>query len=321
MRSRLRVFGETVDKLEADGDLMGRQLAELEEAKSQAEFQMRNQVRQVEVKAAGLEDQLQRAKSMLEEEEAKGEDMAIKLRSSIREFEMGKSRLVEVERECALRVSEVQIEKAKEMSGLKQQMVVLEHRAIDAESRVYACDKEMAEMAVKQREEMERLEIDFVRERREFAEEIQRQEELKAELVAKMKSMAMRIEEVEEERQNYRQERNRMLRGFDEDIRAVATEREVMRRELEHLKGEMDQGIKQKYSKGKKYKTPHEDSGSDSSTELATKCRRYSKLIHKLRDKLALTQVGDPNDNSSIFQGGRREAATGEGGHGRLCQP
>ena len=215
----------------------------------------------------------------------------------------------------------MQIEKAKEMSGLKQQMVVLEHRAIDAESRVYACDKKMAEMAVKQREEIERLEIDFVRERREFAEEIQRQEELKAELVAKMKSMAMRIEEVEEERQNYRQERNRMLRGFDEDIRAVETEREVMRRELEHLKGEMDQGIKQKYSKGKKYKTPHEDSGSDSSTELATKCRRYSKLIHKLRDKLALTQVRDPNNNSSIFQGGRREAATGEGGHGRLCQP
>ena len=35
-----------------------------------------------------------------------------------------------------------------------------------------------------------------------------------------------------------------------------------------------------------------EDSGSNSSsTELATKCRKYSKLIHKLREKLALTQV------------------------------
>ena len=76
-----------------------------------------------------------------------------------------------------------------------------------------------------------------------------------------------------------------MLRGFDADMRMIENEKEDMRRELERLREEVD-----KRRKGGKRIV--EDSGSDSSsTELATKCRKYSKLIHKLREKLALTQV------------------------------
>ena len=284
----MRLLDETVARLEADGGRMVRQVAEIQEAKSQAEVEMRTQVRQAEVKATGLEAQMEKLTSRLDEEEAKGEEMVVRLRSSSRELETGRSRLVEVERECTLRVSELQIEKAKEVSGLKQEMILLEHRAIDADSRVSAAHKQVAEMAEKQRKEVERLEIEIARERREFSEEIQKLEESKGELGAQMKSMAMRIEEVEEERQNYRQERDRMLRGFDEDMRLVESEREGMRRELEHLREDAE---KKGRKRGGGNKRIVEDSGSDSSTELATKCRKYSKLIHKLREKLALTQV------------------------------
>ena len=283
LRCQLRLLGDTVAKLEADGTRMERQLQEVQEAKSQAELETRTQVRQAEVKAAGLEAQMEKVMRRLDEEEAKGEEMVVRLRSSSRELEIGRSRQVELERECTMRVSEVQIEKAKEVSGLKQQMILLEHRAIDAESRASASDRQVAEMAERQRKEVERLEIEIARERKDFSEEIQKLEESKA---AQMKSMAMRIEEVEEERQNYRQERDRMLRGFDEDMRMVESEREGMRRELEHLREEME-----KRRKGGGRRIGEDSGSSDSSTELATKCRKYSKLIHKLREKLALTQV------------------------------
>ena len=293
LRSQMRRLGETVEKLEADGSRLERQLADLQEAKSQAEVEMRNDARQAEVKAAGLEAQMETLMMMRNEAETKLEEMMIRVRSSSRELEIGRSRLVETERECAMRVSEVEIEKAKEVSGLKQQMIVLEHRAIDADSQVKASDKQVAEMGAKQRKEVERLEIEIARERKEFSEEIQKLEESKAELVAQMKSMAMRIEEVEEERQNYRQERDRMLRGFDEDMRLVEREKEGMRRELNHLREELEKRSKEKGGHGRRQQAIGEDSGSESSTELATKCRKYSKLIHKLREKLALTQVGE----------------------------
>ena len=293
LRARVRGLSEMVEKFESDRSRMVRQLAEIQETASKAEMELRSQARHAEVKVAGLEAQVESLVSRLAEEEEKREEMVVRARSSSRELEIGKSKLIEMERECSLRVSEVQIEKAKEVSGLKQQMIILEHRAIDAESRVSACDKQAGEMVEKNREEVERLEVEIVRQRKELSEEIQRMEEQKAELVAKMKSMAMRIEEVEEERGNYRQERDRMLRGFDEDMRIVENEREGMRRELELLRGELDRRSKNKGGGQRQSKKQLSiDSGSDSSTELATKCRKYSKLIHKLREKLALTQVG-----------------------------
>ena len=42
--------------------------------------------------------------------------------------------------------------------------------------------------------------------------------------------------QVEEERQHYREERDRMLRGFDVDMRRVEEEREEMGRELAFLR-------------------------------------------------------------------------------------
>ena len=134
---------------------MVRQLAEIQETASKAEMELRSQARHAEVKAAGLEAQVERLVSRLGEEEEKREEMVVRARSSSRELEIGKSKLIEMERECSLRVSEVQIEKAKDVSGLKQQMIILEHRAIDAESRVSACDKQVDEMAEKNREEVE----------------------------------------------------------------------------------------------------------------------------------------------------------------------
>ena len=55
----MRGLSETVEKFESDRSRMVRQLAEIQETSSKAEMELRSQVRQAEVKAAGLEAQVE----------------------------------------------------------------------------------------------------------------------------------------------------------------------------------------------------------------------------------------------------------------------
>ena len=318
LRSRLKSLVEAKEEVEGEARRVARQLGQVQEAGAQVEADLKAKLRQMEGRAAGLEQQVEVLQGRLDGEEARVEELGRRSRTSTREVEVSKSRLAQVEGDCALKVSQVQVERAREVAGLKQQLLAWEQRAGEAEARLEVGEKEWLEAGVRHRLELERAEGEVEEAKRQLCEAMQKAEERRGELGLQLRGLSERLEEVEEERQHYRQERDRMLRGFDEDMRKVEQEREDMGRELVFLRQEVERRRSGAGEASMKI-TRKEKVDKEASDDLTIKCKKYSKLIHKLRERLALTKVSSP-DLSSSCPGRGRAGHAGEESHGGVCQ-
>ena len=128
------------------------------------------------------------------------------------------------------------------------------------------------------------------------------------ELQSKLKGLGMAIHEVEDENLRLKNERSCMVRDFNEDMSRISLQNQDMKEEILYLKDQLaTSGRSKRYNqenviKQEDKKPPHNDPSlkmqpqvnEEDHTDLRKKCRKYNKLIHKLREKIAMFEtMGD----------------------------
>ena len=125
------------------------------------------------------------------------------------------------------------------------------------------------------------------------------------ELQSKLKGLGMAIHEVEDENLRLKNERSCMVRDFNEDMSRISLQNQDMKEEILYLKDQLATSGRSKrinqenVIKQQDKKPPHNDPSlkmrpqvnEDDHTDLRKKCRKYNKLIHKLREKIAMFET------------------------------
>ena len=122
------------------------------------------------------------------------------------------------------------------------------------------------------------------------------------ELQSKLKGLGMAIHEVEDENLRLKNERSCMVRDFNEDMSRISLQNQDMKEEILYLKDQLATSGRSKrinqenVIKQQDKKPPHNDPSLKmrpkvNEEDLRKKCRKYNKLIHKLREKIAMFET------------------------------
>ena len=122
------------------------------------------------------------------------------------------------------------------------------------------------------------------------------------ELQSKLKGLGMAIHEVEDENLRLKNERSCMVRDFNEDMSRISLQNQDMKEEILYLKDQLATSGRSKrinqenVIKQEDKKPPHNDPSLKmrpkvNEEDLRKKCRKYNKLIHKLREKIAMFET------------------------------
>jgi chromosome segregation ATPase len=171
--------------------------------------------------------------------------------------------------------------------------------------------KELSEIKERHAIEIQKREEELMETKVSSQDTMQQYEDRQAELGMKIKTLGLTIQDFQEEKDLYKEERAHMLQDFDEDMRRISFENESMKKEITFLRNKLDTVVKEKKEMEQftsdREKELTEDlkalekkmlamrgrslGQNEKTSELSKKCRKYNKLIHKLRDKLALIQA------------------------------
>ena len=315
LRNKIRNLTSCMEEYEAETRKQNKQMNEIESNNIKLESDLKMRLKQAETKCIGLEKQLANIMNELTRKDASLNDMNQKLKSVQKEFDLCKIELEEKQRICDIKIGDFEINKAKEFSGLKREISLSQQKIIDNQKIVESQSKELSEIKERHSIEIQKCEEELMESKAGFQDTIQQYEDRQAELGLKIKTLGLTIQDFQEEKDLYKEERTNMLKDFDEDMRRISFENSSMKNEIKFLRDDLERvhlekknleqlsadrekeltndlkTIENKMITMKGRLLDQNEKEDEKSSELSRKCRKYNKLIHKLRDKLALIQA------------------------------
>ena len=307
MKNKMITVTESNQDLEYQNNQLRKKLQENESFSTGLESGIKLKLKQTEATVAGLEKQIETFVTEIAEKEKHATGLEDELKLLVKQAEIDKENLNDNERKLQVKLSLFEVAKAKEFSTLKKEVALLTASKIEQSSIIEDLQKELS--VIKENHNVEiRVKDDEVSElKNDLEESMQDFETKKVELHSKLKGLGIAIQDVEDENNRLKNERSRMIRDFNEDMSRVSFQNQDMLEEIKFLKSQLgvdtSKNLNQdsiiRIDKKKEHNTPsrmlqtENNNGSlpDDHTELQKKCRKYNKLIHKLREKIVLLEA------------------------------
>lgn len=273
------------------------------ESKSQdLESGMRLNLRQSTAKISGLEKLIESLYEEIAEKEKDKLDQEDRLRTLIKDNETDKEKLGESERNVQVKISSLEMSKAREFSSLKRELSLLNQKKSEMDFIIENLQKELDDIKEKHNVNVSVKDEEILELKCDLQDSIQNFETQKMELQSKLKGLGMALHDVEDENQRLKNERARMVRDFNEDMSRISFQNQDMKENIQFLKDQLGANWTSKSQSGRNQEDAikHGDKlthkglspqfearvNEDDYTELHKKCRKYNKLIHKLREKI-----------------------------------
>ena len=157
-------------------------------------------------------------------------DMNQKLKSLQKEFDLCKIELEEKQRICDMKIGDFEINKAKEFSGLKREISLSQQKIQDNQKIIQSQSEELSEIKERHSIVIQKCEEELMESKAGFQDTIQQYEDRQAELGLKIKTLGLTIQDFQEEKDLYKEERTNMLKDFDEDMRRISFENSSMKK-------------------------------------------------------------------------------------------
>ena len=271
------------------------------ESKSQdLESGMRLNLRQSTAKISGLEKLIESLHEEIAEKERDKLDQEDRLRTLIKDNETDKEKLGESERNVQVKISSLEMSKAREFSSLKRELSLLNQKKSEMDFIIESLQKELDDIKEKHNVNVSVKDEEILELKCDLQDSLQNFETQKMELQSKLKGLRMALHDVEDENQRLKNERARMVRDFNEDMSRISFQNQDMKENIQFLKDQLGANWTSKSSPNQEDAIKHDDKlthkglsphfddrvNEDDYTELHKKCRKYNKLIHKLREKI-----------------------------------
>ena len=311
-----QVLSESNEDLRTKNIDLQKKILETESKTEALESGMKLNLRQSDARVAGLEKLVESLHAEIAEKEADRLTQEARLRTLIKENQSDKEKLGESERsvqvnndnndndndddDVQVKLSSLEVSKAREFSSLKRELSLLTQKKSDLDCVIENLQKELGEIKEKHNVEVSVKDEEILELKCELQDALQRFERREVELQSKCKGLGMAIQDVEDENQRLKNERSRMLRDFNEDMSRLSFQNQDMKEEIQFLKDRVGanktskRGLHQENAIKQDDKPRHNGPSpkfqaqvnEDDYTELNKKCRKYNKLIHKLREKI-----------------------------------
>ena len=290
-----------------------KRIQEIESKSQDLESGMRLNLRQSSAKILGLEKLIESLHEEIAEKERDKLDQEDRLRTLIKDNETDKEKLGESERNVQVKISSLEMSKAREFSSLKRELSLLKQKKSEMDCVKESLEKELDEIKGKHNVNVSVKDEEILELKCDLQDSMQNIETQKMELQSKLKGLGMALHDVEDENQRLKSERSRMVRDFNEDMSRISFQNQDMKEEIRFLKDQLGANWTSKSSgHNQKGAIKHDDKlddkltqkvlspkfqaqvNEDDYTELHKKCRKYNKLIHKLREKIS--QLGSSEE-------------------------
>ena len=290
-----------------------KRIQEIESKSQDLESGMRLNLRQSSAKILGLEKLIESLHEEIAEKERDKLDQEDRLRTLIKDNETDKEKLGESERNVQVKISSLEMSKAREFSSLKRELSLLKQKKSEMDCIKESLEKELDEIKGKHNVNVSVKDEEILELKCDLQDSMQNIETQKMELQSKLKGLGMALHDVEDENQRLKSERSRMVRDFNEDMSRISFQNQDMKEEIRFLKDQLGANWTSKSSgHTQKGAIKHDDKlddkltqkvlspkfqaqvNEDDYTELHKKCRKYNKLIHKLREKIS--QLGSSEE-------------------------
>ena len=281
------------------------------ESKSQdLESGMRLNLRQSAAKISGLEKLIESLHEEIAAKERDKLDQEDRLRTLIKDNETDKEKLGESERNVQVKISSLEMSKAREFSSLKRELSLVNQKKSEMDFTIENLQTELDSIKEKHNVNVSVKDEEILELKCELQDSVQNFETQKMELQSKLKGLGMALHDVEDENLRLKNERARMVRDFNEDMSRISFQNQDMKENIQFLKDQLganwtsksghhhnqEDAIKQDDKLTHKGLSPQFQArvNEDDFTELQKKCRKYNKLIHKLREKIS--QLGSSEE-------------------------
>ena len=285
-----------------------KRIQEIESKSQDLESGMRLNLRQSTAKILGLEKLIESLHEEIAEKERDKLNQEDRLRTLIKDNETDKEKLGESERNVQVKISSLEMSKAREFSSLKRELSLLKQKKSEMDCIRDNLQKELDEIKEKHNVNVSVKDEEILELKCDLQDAIQNIETQKMELQSKLKGLGMALHDVEDENQRLKNERSRMVRDFNEDMSRISFQNQDMKEEIRFLKDQLGANWTSKSGHNQKDAIKHDDKltqkvlspkfqaqvNEDDYTELHKKCRKYNKLIHKLREKIS--QLGSSEE-------------------------
>ena len=289
-----------------------KRIQEIESKSQDLESGMRLNLRQSSAKILGLEKLIESLHEEIAEKERDKLNQEDRLRTLIKDNETDKEKLGESERNVQVKISSLEMSKAKEFSSLKRELSLLKQKKSEMDCIRENLQKELDEIKEKHNVNVSVKDEEILELKCDLQDAIQNIETQKMELQSKLKGLGMALHDVEDENQRLKNERSRMVRDFNEDMSRISFQNQDMKEEIRFLKDQLGANWTSKSGHNQMDEIKLDDKlddkltqkvlspkfqaqvNEDDYTELHKKCRKYNKLIHKLREKIS--QLGSSEE-------------------------
>ena len=305
-------LNESNEDLRTKNKNFQKRIQEIESKSQDLESGMRLNLRQSSAKILGLEKLIESLHEEIAEKERDKLNQEDRLRTLIKDNETDKEKLGESERNVQVKISSLEMSKAREFSSLKRELSLLKQKKSEMDCIRDNLQKELDEIKEKHNVNVSVKDEEILELKCDLQDAIQNIETQKMELQSKLKGLGMALHDVEDENQRLKNERSRMVRDFNEDMSRISFQNQDMKEEIRFLKDQLGANWTSKSGHNQKDAIKHDDKlddkltqkvlspkfqaqvNEDDYTELHKKCRKYNKLIHKLREKIL--QLGNSEE-------------------------
>ena len=283
-----------------------KRIQEIESKSQDLESGTRLNLRQSAAKILGLEKLIESLHEEIAEKERDKLDQEDRLRTLIKDNETDKEKLGESERNVQVKISSLEMSKAREFSSLKRELSLLKQKKSEMDCIKESLEKELDEIKGKHNVNVSVKDEEILELKCDLQDSMQNIETQKMELQSKLKGLGMALHDVEDENQRLKNERSRMVRDFNEDMSRISFQNQDMKEEIRFLKDQLGANWTSKSSGHNQKDAIKQDDklddkltqkvlspivqaqvNKDDYTELHKKCRKYNELIHKLREKIS----------------------------------
>ena len=281
LKSKLKVLTSSNEEFELQIKVLQKTLQQAESDQLSLETGLKLRVKQSEASNEALQKQITQLLNQMEEKEKIINNHENKSKSLVKDLEQINEKLNEKDREHRVELSSFEVSKAKEISSLKTELSMIKQKSSSQAISVQSLQAQLEKIGEKHSSELGMKDEDLAEAKVEIEDSIQRFEDKKAEMITKNKDLTLALRDAEEEIERMKKERSRILRDFDEDMARMSFQNEQLRKEVQ-FRGSRQLQLPERMETGEVSSASPEDS------DLARKCRKYNKLIHKLRHKMTL---------------------------------
>ena len=295
LKSKIKLLSSANEELQLQIGVLQKNVQQAESQMLSLESGLKIRVKQSEASNEALQKQITKLLNEMDEKEKIINNHENKSRSLVKDLEKINEKLNEKDRELQMQLSSFEVSKAKEISSLKTELSLIKQKLSSQAVTVQSLQAELSKIGEKHSNELDEKDEDLAEAKVEIEDSMQRFEDRKAEMISKNKELSLALRDAEDEIERMKKERSRILRDFDEDMARMSFQNEELRKEIQFRGARQVRTDLRETTRTEEVPSPSPEarreegsapSGEDS--ELWRKCRKYNKLIHKLRHKVSV---------------------------------